>query len=52
MAAAGRELRLMFPMVTTVKEYRTARAKVDRAAFPAQQVRSETGLGASGASGH
>lgn len=30
MAAAGRELRLMFPMVTTVKEYRTARAMVDR----------------------
>lgn len=30
----------------------SARAKVDRAAFPAQQVRSETGLGASGASGH
>ena len=28
------------------------RAKVDRAGFPAQQVRSETGLGASGASGH
>ena len=30
----------------------SARAKVDRAGFPAQQVRSETGLGASGASGH
>ncbi|MBV2163486.1 MAG: cation acetate symporter, partial [Comamonas sp.] len=28
------------------------RAKVDRAAFPAQQIRSETGLGASGASSH
>lgn len=28
------------------------RAKVDRAGFPAQQIRSETGLGASGASGH
>ena len=31
---------------------RSARAAKDRAAFPAQQVRSETGLGASGASGH
>ena len=30
----------------------SARAAKDRAAFPAQQVRSETGLGASGASGH
>ena len=30
----------------------SARATKDRAAFPAQQVRSETGLGASGASGH
>ena len=29
-AAAGRELRLMFPMVTMVKEYRAARALVDR----------------------
>ena len=28
------------------------RAKIDRAGFPAQQIRSETGLGASGASGH
>jgi len=28
------------------------RAKVDRAGFLAQQVRSETGIGASGASGH
>ena len=27
-------------------------AEQERAAFPAQQVRSETGLGASGASGH
>jgi cation/acetate symporter len=27
-------------------------AKKERAAFPAQQVRSETGFGASGASGH
>jgi cation/acetate symporter len=31
---------------------RGARAKVDRAGFLAQQVRSETGIGASGASGH
>ena len=31
---------------------RSPRAKVDRAGFPAQQVRSETGIGASGASGH
>ena len=30
----------------------SARAKVDRAGFIAQQVRSETGIGASGASGH
>jgi cation/acetate symporter len=30
----------------------SARAKVDRAAFPAQQVRSETGLGAAKASSH
>ncbi len=29
-AAAGRELRLMFPMITTVAEYRAARAMVDR----------------------
>ena len=27
-------------------------ATQDRAGFPAQQVRSETGIGASGASGH
>jgi cation/acetate symporter len=31
---------------------RSAQAAQERAAFPAQQVRSETGLGASGASGH
>jgi cation/acetate symporter len=31
---------------------RSAQAAAERAAFPAQQVRSETGLGASGASGH
>jgi len=31
---------------------RSARGDVDRAGFPAQQVRSETGIGASGASGH
>jgi cation/acetate symporter len=31
---------------------RGARARVDRAGFLAQQVRSETGIGASGASGH
>jgi cation/acetate symporter len=31
---------------------RSARAAEDRAGFPAQQVRSETGIGASGASGH
>jgi cation/acetate symporter len=31
---------------------RSARAAQDRAGFPAQQVRSETGIGASGASGH
>ena len=30
----------------------SARAKLDRAGFLAQQVRSETGIGASGASGH
>ncbi len=30
----------------------SARAKVDRAGFLAQQVRSETGIGASGSSGH
>jgi cation/acetate symporter len=28
------------------------RARIDRAGFLAQQVRSETGIGASGASGH
>jgi cation/acetate symporter len=31
---------------------RSANAAAERAAFPAQQVRSETGLGADGASGH
>ena len=31
---------------------RGARAKIDRAGFLAQQVRSETGIGAAGASGH
>ncbi|MGJ7522084.1 cation acetate symporter [Variovorax sp. LT1P1] len=31
---------------------RSRQAQAERAAFPAQQVRSETGLGASGASGH
>ena len=31
---------------------RSERAKIDRAGFLAQQVRSETGIGASGASGH
>ncbi len=31
---------------------RSARAATDRAGFPAQQVRSETGIGAHGASGH
>ena len=31
---------------------RSARGDEDRAGFPAQQVRSETGIGASGASGH
>ena len=31
---------------------RSPQAAKERAAFPAQQVRSETGLGASGASGH
>jgi cation/acetate symporter len=31
---------------------RGERARIDRAGFPAQQVRSETGIGASGASGH
>jgi cation/acetate symporter len=30
----------------------SARAKIDKAGFLAQQVRSETGIGASGASGH
>jgi cation/acetate symporter len=31
---------------------RSERARVDRAGFLAQQVRSETGIGAAGASGH
>ena len=31
---------------------RSQQAKLDRAGFLAQQVRSETGIGASGASGH
>jgi cation/acetate symporter len=31
---------------------KSQRAAVDRAGFLAQQVRSETGIGASGASGH
>ena len=31
---------------------KSARAAVDRAGFPAQKIRSETGIGASGASGH
>jgi cation/acetate symporter len=31
---------------------RSPQAAVERAAFRAQQVRSETGFGASGASGH
>jgi len=31
---------------------RSARGNQDRAGFPAQQVRSETGIGAAGASGH
>jgi cation/acetate symporter len=31
---------------------RSPRAAADRAAFPAQQVRSETGIGAATASGH
>jgi cation/acetate symporter len=31
---------------------RGPRAVIDRAGYPAQQVRSETGIGASGASGH
>ena len=31
---------------------KSPRAKIDRAGFVAQQVRSETGIGASGASGH
>jgi len=31
---------------------RSARAQVDRGGFIAQQVRSETGIGAHGASGH
>jgi cation/acetate symporter len=30
----------------------SARSKVDKHGFLAQQVRSETGIGASGASGH
>jgi cation/acetate symporter len=30
----------------------SARAKIDRAGFPAQQIRSETGIGASTASSH
>jgi cation/acetate symporter len=31
---------------------RSARGDADRAGYPAQEVRSETGIGASGASGH
>jgi cation/acetate symporter len=31
---------------------RSERARIDRAGYPAQKVRSETGIGASGASGH
>jgi cation/acetate symporter len=31
---------------------KSARARVDRAGFPAQQIRSETGIGASESSGH
>ncbi len=31
---------------------RSRQAEKERALFPAQQVRSETGLGASGSSGH
>ena len=31
---------------------KSARAAIDRAGYPAQKVRSETGIGASGASGH
>ena len=31
---------------------KSARAAIDRAGFPAQKVRSETGIGASGVSGH
>jgi cation/acetate symporter len=31
---------------------KSARARIDRAGFLAQQVRSETGIGAAGASGH
>jgi cation/acetate symporter len=31
---------------------RGERAAIDRAGYPAQEVRSETGIGASGASGH
>ena len=31
---------------------KSARAEIDRAGFPAQQIRSETGLGASQASSH
>jgi cation/acetate symporter len=31
---------------------RSARGQVDRDGFLAQQLRSETGIGASGASGH
>ena len=31
---------------------KSARAQIDRDGYPAQQVRSETGIGASGASGH
>ncbi len=30
----------------------SARAKIDREGYPAQMVRSETGIGAAGASGH
>jgi len=41
-----------FTIFLVSKLDRSGRAAVDRAAYPEQRVRSETGLGAAGASGH
>ena len=42
----------MNPNIPTASEIERKQAAQERAAFPAQQVRSETGLGASKASSH